>query len=76
MRGALFLRSACGLVRLRCFKLLNQRVEAGTQRFYLALLAKYNVAQLRVGTLQECDFGLDLLEGAGLHDFGPGIGVR
>jgi hypothetical protein len=61
-------------VRVRPIALLQ--TAQPTQRFYLALLAKYNVAQLRVGTLQECDFGLDLLEGAGLHDFGPGIGVR
>jgi len=48
---------------LRCFKPVNQRIDAGTQRFYLAMLAKYNVAQLRIGTLEKCDLGLDLLEG-------------
>jgi hypothetical protein len=70
MRRALVLRRARGLVGLRRFKPLDQRVDSCTQRFYFALLAKYNVAQLCIGALQKCDFGLDLLEGAGLHDVG------
>lgn len=59
----LVLWSPSGLGGLRCFKPVNQRIDAGTQRFYLAMLAKYNVAQLRIGTLEKCDLGLDLLEG-------------
>jgi hypothetical protein len=31
---------------LRCFKPFNQRVDSRAQGFYLAMLAKYNVAQL------------------------------
>ena len=71
MRGTLVLRSPCGLGGLRCFKPVNQRVDSRTQRFYLAMLAKYNVAQLRIGAFEEGDFRLDLLEGVVLHGLRP-----
>jgi hypothetical protein len=56
---------------LCCFKPVDQRVDSRSQRFYLAMLAKDNVAQLCIRTLEECDFYLDLLEGAVWHGFRP-----
>jgi hypothetical protein len=68
VRRPLFLRCTRGLGGLCPFKPLHQGVDPSTQRFYLAMLSKHNVAQLCIGTLEERDFRLDLLEGAGLHD--------
>lgn len=66
----LVLWSARGFSRLRRFEPLNQPFDLRTQRFNFAVLAEYNVAQLRIGALEESDFRLDLLKRTGLHDSG------
>jgi hypothetical protein len=68
MRRAFLFRRPRALFGLRGLESLRYFLDARAQRADFLLLAKYDIAQDRVGLLEECNLGLNLLERFFVHD--------
>src|SRR5450631_1434064 len=71
VRGPFVFRRTLTLVGLSAVHAFQEAFEPRAQHSNLQLLAKHDVAQLDVGTLEECDLRLNLFQRRVVHDSGP-----